>query len=65
MMVPRMTHENKHNLAFVESTIKLWVSTFEEYRTLNWQHKHFPFAERLQSYCEKVEDVKQILVLLE
>ena len=45
--------------------MKLWISTFDEYRTLNWQHKHFPFTEQLSSYSEKIEDVKDILILLE
>lgn len=45
--------------------MKLWINTFEEYRTLNWQNKHFPFTERLSAYTEKIEEVKKILDLFE
>ena len=65
MMVPHVSHEHKNNLIFIEATMKNWISTFEEYRSLNWQHKHFPFSEKLSNYLEKIEDVKEILVLLE
>jgi hypothetical protein len=65
MMVPKVSPEHKHNLAFVESTMKLWINTFEEYRTLNWQNKHFPFTERLQNYTDKIEELKKVLALLD
>lgn len=44
ILIPKVSNEYKQNFAFIEIVMKLWISTFEEYRTLNWQNKHFPFT---------------------
>lgn len=54
MLIPKVSNDYKATLTLIESTMKVWINTFNEYKSFNWQNKNFPFSLSLKAYLDKI-----------
>jgi hypothetical protein len=64
-LIPKINAESMSKIVLVEEATKMWIRLFEEYREVNWRTKSFPFNERLKLYTDKIDEVKNILILFD